>query len=102
MGRRGRREKKATAGWRERGGGARAPPTSLRPGHEMREWETVVAPVDRDNAAWLREIVARHGWPGYRLVGEAGAHAAWLLAQHAPPELQEECLLLLQDAVARG
>jgi hypothetical protein len=86
----------------ERAGRDQAARTSLRPGHEMREWETVVAPVDRDNAAWLREIVARHGWPGYRLVGEAGAHAAWLLAQHAPPELQEECLLLLQDAVARG
>jgi hypothetical protein len=32
----------------------------------------------------------------------AGAHAAWLLGQHAPPDLQEECLPLLQDAVARG
>ena len=31
-----------------------------------------------------------------------GAHAAWLLAQHAPPELQEECLPLLEDAVTRG
>jgi hypothetical protein len=49
---------------------------SLRPGHEMREWETVVAPVDRDNTARLREIVRQHGW--------------------------EECLPLLQDAVARG
>jgi hypothetical protein len=75
---------------------------SLRPGHEMREWETVVAPVDRDNTARLREIVGQHGWPGCQLVGEAGAHAAWLLAQHAPPEVQEECLPLLQDAVARG
>ena len=75
---------------------------SLRPGHEIREWETVVAPVDRDNTARLREIVGQQGWPGHRLVGEAGAHAAWLLAQHAPPDLQEECLPLLQDAVARG
>lgn len=40
--------------------------------------------------------------PGRRLVDEAGAHAAWLLAQHAPPDLQEECLPLLRDAVARG
>jgi hypothetical protein len=31
-----------------------------------------------------------------------GAHVAWLLAQHAPPDLQEECLPLLQDAVTRG
>lgn len=44
----------------------------LRPGHGMPEWETVVAPVDRDNAVRLREIVGQHGWPGHRLAGEAG------------------------------
>ena len=42
---------------------------SLRPGHEMLEWETVVAPVDRDNTARLREIVGQHGWPGHRWLG---------------------------------
>lgn len=86
----------------ERAGRDQAARMSLRPGHGMAEWEAVVAPVDRDNAACLREIVGRHGWPGSRLVGEAGAHAAWLLAQHAPADLQEEYLPLLQDAVARG
>jgi hypothetical protein len=35
-------------------------------------------------------------------VGEAAAHAAWLLAQHAPSDFQEECLPLLEDAVAHG
>jgi hypothetical protein len=76
--------------------------TSLTPGHEMAEWAAVVAPVDRDNTARLREIVAAHGWPGHRLVSEAGAHAAWLLVQHAPTDLQEECLPLLEDAVTQG
>jgi len=75
---------------------------SLRPGPGVAEWEAVVAPVDRDNAARLREIIGQHGWPGYRLAGHAGAHAAWLLAQHAPPDLQEQCLPLLQDAVRHG
>ena len=79
---------------------------SLRSGLAAAEWaaeyESVVAPVDRDNAARLREIIARDGWPGQEPAGEAGAHAAWVLAQHAPPDLQEECLPLLQDAVARG
>ncbi len=54
---------------------------SLPPGQAMADWEAIVAPVDRDN--------------------EAGAHAAWLLAQHAPAKLQERWLPLLQDAVAR-
>jgi hypothetical protein len=52
---------------------------SLRPGLAMAEWmadwDSVVAPVDRDNTARLREIVARYGWPGHRLVGVEGAHA---------------------------
>jgi len=38
----------------------------LRPGHAVADWEAVVAPVDRDNTARLREIVGRHGWPGHR------------------------------------
>ena len=75
---------------------------SLRPEHGLLEWETVVAPVDRDNTARLREVIGRHGWPGRDLAGDDGAHAAWLLAQHAPPDRQEEWLPLLEDAVARG
>jgi hypothetical protein len=86
----------------ERAGRDQAARMSLRPGYGVAGWEAVVAPVDQDNAARLREIVGKHGWPGRRLAGEAGAHAAWLLAQHATPDLQEECLPLLQDAVARG
>jgi len=86
----------------ERAGRDQAARMSLRPGRAMAEWETVVAPVDRDNTARLREIVGHHGWPGHRLVGEKGAHAAWLLAQHAPPHVLQEWLPLLQDAVARG
>ncbi|PYV16293.1 MAG: hypothetical protein DMG07_08125 [Acidobacteria bacterium] len=31
----------------------------------------------------MTEVVAGRGWPGTRLVGEQGAHAAWLLVQHA-------------------
>ncbi len=75
---------------------------SLRPGLAMADWEAVVAPVDQDNTARLRDIIARYGWPDHRLVGAAGAHAAWLLAQHAPPDRHEEWLPLLQDAVTRG
>ena len=75
---------------------------ALPPGHGLPEWEAAVAPVDRDNTTWLREVIRQHGWPGCELVGEAGALAAFLLAQHAPPDVQEECLPLLEEAVARG
>ena len=86
----------------ERAGRDQAARMSVRTNLAMTEWEAVVAPVDRDNTARLRELIRRHGWPGRQLAGDDGAHAAWLLAQHAPPELQEQCLPLLEDAVTRG
>lgn len=53
--------------------------------------------VDRDNTAWLTDLVTRSGWPGRPLVGEDGASAAWLLAQHADrdPAFQRRCLDLM-------
>jgi hypothetical protein len=66
-------------------------------------WEPVFS-VDADNMAWLKTVVAKVGWPGRSMVGEDGAHAAWLLAQHADrdPAFQRRCLNLLTDAVERG
>ena len=60
--------------------------------------------VDHDNTVWLRGVLGRVGWPGRSLVGEKGALAAWLLAQHADrdPEFQRECLTLLAAAVEAG
>jgi hypothetical protein len=60
--------------------------------------------VDDDNAPWLEKIVETVGWPGRSLIGDEGAHAAWLLAQHADrhPSLQRRCLKLLEEAVAAG
>ena len=67
------------------------------------DWE-IVAAIDADNLAWLKEVVAEVGWPGESMVGEDGAHAAWLLAQHADqdPAFQRRCLELLTQAVASG
>jgi hypothetical protein len=39
--------------------------------------------ADGENLPWLKGVIAAHGWPGASLVGTDGAHAAWLLAQHA-------------------
>ena len=62
------------------------------------------ASVDVDNLIWLRNVVAEVGWPGRSMVGEDGAHAAWLLAQHADrdPALQRRCLDLITEAAKSG
>jgi uncharacterized protein (TIGR03067 family) len=57
--------------------------------------------VDRDNTAWLKGVVDKHGWPGKSLVGSDGALAAFLLVQHADldPAFQKKCLGLMAEAV---
>lgn len=60
--------------------------------------------VHRRNAARLSAIIDRVGWPGRTMVGADGAHAAWILAQHAigDPALQRRVLQLLRQAAAQG
>lgn len=60
--------------------------------------------VSTRHLARMKEIVEAHGWPGKSLVGEDGAHAAWLLAQHADgdPGFQKRCLALMEPGVALG
>jgi hypothetical protein len=60
--------------------------------------------VDYANTARLEQIIDEHGWPGKTLVGERGAHDAWLLVQHAGHrlDLMQRALGLLREAVARG
>jgi len=55
--------------------------------------------VDRDNAKRLSEIVDRYGWPSKSLVGEDGAHAAWLIVQHAvhDRDLMKRCLTKMRS-----
>lgn len=57
--------------------------------------------VDQRHTRAMKEIVARYGWPGERLVGVLGAQAAWLLVQHADHDraFQKQCLPLLEAAV---
>jgi hypothetical protein len=60
--------------------------------------------VDQDNTRWLADVVAARGWPGRTLVGDDGALAAWLIAQHADRDraVQLTFLQALRGAVAAG
>jgi hypothetical protein len=58
--------------------------------------------VDARHTSRMRAIVAKHGWPGRSLVGDDGAHAAWLLVQHADSAFMAQCLPVMQHAVAAG
>jgi uncharacterized protein DUF6624 len=78
----------------------RAGPRGEVPDDLAREWTR----VDAANTARLAQIVAEHGWPTRSLVGDDGANATWLLAQHADqdPAAQRRFLDLLRAAVAAG
>lgn len=60
--------------------------------------------ADAENLPWLKRLVAERGWPGSSLVGVDGAHAMWLLVQHATTDIafMRHCLGLLTAAVAAG
>ncbi len=50
--------------------------------------------IDAENTKWVKDVVAKHGWPGRSLVGVQGAQHAWLLVQHADHDrpFQKQCL----------
>ncbi|HEY6816361.1 MAG TPA: DUF6624 domain-containing protein [Croceibacterium sp.] len=62
-----------------------------------------IAALDTANALWLKDIVAREGWPEVSAVGEKAADEAWLLVQHADhdPVFQLDALLLMEPLVAQ-
>ncbi len=65
--------------------------------------DDAIAAFDARSTARMKEIIAKHGWPGKSLVGKDGAHAAWLLVQHSrDAAFQEDCLERLELAVAQG
>lgn len=60
--------------------------------------------IDVKNTARMTQIVEKYGWPGKNLVGDDGAHDAWLLVQHADRDkpFQKRCLALMEPLVKRG
>jgi hypothetical protein len=61
-----------------------------------------VKAIDEKNTKRVIEIIDQHGWPGKALVGMDGSAAAWILIQHATPEVIDKYLPLLKEASAKG
>jgi Family of unknown function (DUF6624) len=77
-------------------------PASARHRCPMTSSRSASGSTRRTPAGWLTSS-PRAGWPGRSLVGEDGALAAWLIAQHADRdrEQQRAFLDLLRDAVSQ-
>jgi len=58
----------------------------------------------RKNAARLRDVVNKYGWPTPALVGDDGVAAAFALLQHADADrpFQKRCLKLMEEAARKG
>ena len=64
---------------------------------ELEGLQAAMQEADRENLVWLNDLVERQGWPTITLVGQDGAHSAWLLVQHASADrkFQRRCLDLM-------
>lgn len=71
---------------------------------EMKAVMEKMAQIDKDNLAWLKEVVQKHGWPSRSAVGPEGAQAAFLIAQHAVSDLDfmAQCLESLKTLHKAG
>lgn len=72
------------------------------PEHPEAEQAAAIAAIDADNTRWLACLIAVHGWPGRRLVGPDGAHAAFMLARRAPAPYRASWLAKAQSAAQTG
>lgn len=66
--------------------------------------ERVHSAVDAVHTARLKSTVAARGWPTVAQVGQDGADAAWLLAQHSDkaPAFQRSLAEAMEPLVATG
>lgn len=77
---------------------------SIRFNEEGTKAMQAMSAIDAESSAFLQGMIAESGWPTIEMVGKDGAHAAWLLAQHADakPELQQRVLDLMEPLVEQG
>ncbi|SCD95570.1 hypothetical protein GA0115239_113220 [Streptomyces sp. BpilaLS-43] len=60
--------------------------------------------TDQADAGLVHRIITDHGWPGWSLVGEQGATAAWLIALRADHHIsfQRHAARMMHQAVRAG
>jgi hypothetical protein len=76
-----------------------------RYGRASPQGDSAARALERDDApllARVREIVRTTGWPSAHRVGDDGAHAAWLVIQHAPAVVQRELLPSIRAVIRSG
>lgn len=66
-------------------------------------WSAIRA-RDHANTAWMKTVVAKHGWPAIGKVGAQASSSAWMLVQHADddPVFQLRMLRLMEPLAAKG
>ena len=59
--------------------------------------------ADSTNAAEAKLILAKYGYPGYKLVGESGSSKFWAIVQHCDDDVafQQRVLVLMKKEVDR-
>ena len=64
---------------------------------EYAKLSAVIKQADTENTKWLKEVIEKHGWLTFSLVGKDGGQSAWLMVQHADadPKFQRKCLDLM-------
>lgn len=61
-----------------------------------RQTEKEIQKTFAANCIVLKNIVAKHGYPGFDLVGKESSHRFWLLVQHCDADLDFQKLMLEQ------
>lgn len=69
---------------------------------EMNYYWSLIQKEDSICESLILEVLDDRGWPGKSLVGGKANLAVWLVYQHAPLEIQEQYLPLLNESVAKG
>ena len=68
----------------------------------MKYIASLMAQQDSINEHEVINIIEHRGWVGKSLVGNRANTALWIVIQHAPLEIQEKYLPLLEESVKKG